>query len=293
VNFSYIFHSSTTWSFWRYALFSKEGFAKIFAAVGVQFALMEGADFFNVYTKDKYGRYAIIVMIVLAVIWVAFTRRPISSFVYNAAGNDVAIEVRIGDLFEGEGDVVVSTNTTFDTDLSSGLIDTASVQGQVATVFFNANTAEIDQQLSQALVGIEGVLKEGAVGKTTEYPIGTTATIAAHSRNFYFVAMAHLNANGNAHASPREIEDALERLWEHIRHFGDLRDVSIPLVGTGRGRTGVPRKKMVEKIAQSYVDASKSAVFINKLSIVIRPEDAANFSVNLYEIRDYLVHGIH
>ena len=105
--------------------------------------------------------------------------------------------------------------------------------------------------------------------------------------------MAHLNANGNAHASPREIEDALERLWEHIRHFGDLRDVSIPLVGTGRGRTGVPRKKMVEKIAQSYVDASKSAVFINKLSIVIRPEDAANFSVNLYEIRDYLVHGIH
>lgn len=293
MNFRYIFHSAATWSFWRYALFSKEGFAKIFAAVGVQFALMEGADFFNIYTKDKYGRYAIVVMIILAIIWVAFTRRPISSFIYNAAGNDVAVQVRIGDLFEGSNDVVVSANTTFDTDLSSGLIDTASVQGQVATRFFNANTSEMDRQIDEALAGIDGAKKENPAGKTIEYPIGTTAALKAHSRTFYFVAMAHLNAQGNAHASPREVEDALDQLWQHIRKSGDLRDVSIPLVGTGRGRTGVPRKKMVEKIAQSYVDASKSGVFINRLDIVIRPEDARNFSVNLYEIRDYLVHGLH
>jgi hypothetical protein len=64
-------------------------------------------------------------------------------------------------------------------------------------------------------------------------------------------------------------------------------------MGTGRGRTGYPRKKMSERIAQSFVDGSQNQIFANRLSIVIRPEDAENFGVNLYQIRDYLMQGIH
>ena len=289
----YFFKSIITFSFWRYALLSGDAVAKFFAIVGVQYALMDMADFFSLYTKDKYSHYAIVVMITIAVLWVIVTRRPIIRFLHKVPGKDFDIEVRISDLFENTNDVVVSTNTTFDTDMASGLIDTDSVQGQVATRFFNANTAEIDRQLDIDLSAVQGSQHANALGKKIEDPIGTIARVKSHNRTFYFVAMSRLNAQGNAGATSREIEDALEATWTFVRTHGNLRNLSIPLIGTGRGRTGIPRKKMVERIAQSFVDGSKNHTFSNRLSVVIRPEDAENFSVNLYQIRDYLVQGLH
>ena len=289
----YFFKSLLTFSFWRYALLSGEAFAKIFAIVGMQYAIMDMADFFSVYTKDKYSRYAIIGMLLVAIIWVVARRRPITRFGYKIPGKDFAVEVRIGDLFDGTNDVIVSTNTTFDTDMASGLIDTDSIQGQVATRFFNANTTEIDRQLNLDLANSQGVQRDDAPGKPLEYPIGTVARVKSHNRTFYFVAMSRLSAQGNASATPRQIEDALSETWTFVRTQGSVRDLSVPLMGTGRGRTGIQRKKMVERIAQSFVDGSNQQVFSNQLSIVIRPQDAEKFMVNLYQIRDYLVQGLH
>ncbi|MDK2757416.1 MAG: DUF6430 domain-containing protein [Blastomonas fulva] len=251
------------------------------------------ADFFNIYTKDKYSRYAVVAMFVIAIIWVAVRRRPITRFSYQLPGKDFSIEVKIGDLFEGDSDVVVSTNTTFDTDMAGGLIDTDSVQGQVATRFFNANTVEIDRQLALDLAAVQGMQRPNAPGKQTEYPIGTVARVRSHNRTFYFVAMSQLNDQGTAGSSPRDIDVALEKTWLFIRSHGSVRDLSIPLMGTGRGRTSIPRKKMVERIAQSFTDGSTNQVFSNRLRIFIRPQDAENFAVNLYQIRDYLVQGLH
>lgn len=289
----YFLKSIITFSFWKYALLSGEAIAKIFAIVGVQYALMDMADFFSIYTKDKYSRYAVIAMLVIAVIWVAASRRPITRFAYKVPGKDFAIEVKIGDLFDGDSDVVVSTNTTFDTDMAGGLIDTDSVQGQVATRFFNANTVEIDRQLALDLASVKSTQRANAPGKQTEYPIGTVARVKSHNRTFYFVAMSRLNDQGTAGSTPRDIEDALEATWSFVRSHGSVRDISIPLMGTGRGRTGVQRKKMVERIAQSFIDGSTRQVFSNRLCIFIRSQDAENFAVNMYEIRDYLIQSLH
>lgn len=289
----YFIKSVFTFSFWRYAVFSGEAIAKIFAIVGLQYAVMDMADFFSIYTKDQYSRFAILVMAALAIIWVIITRRPITRFLYKVPGRDCAVEVRIGDLFDGENDVIVSTSTTFDTDMAGGLIDTDSVQGQVSTRFFNANTAEVDRQLAIDLASYVGVQRTNAPGKKLEYPIGTVARVKSHSRMFYFVAMSRLNDQGNASTTLRDVEDALEKTWDFIHRNGDLRDISIPIMGTARGRVGVPRKKMVERIAQSFVDAGEGFSFSNKLTIFVRPVDADKFSVNLYQIRDYLVQGVH
>lgn len=289
----YFFKSVATVSFWRYSLLSGEAVAKILAIVGLQYMILDMADFFSIYTKDRYSHYAVLVMAVVAVCCVIVTRRPIIRFLYKVPGKDFTVEVRIGDLFDGSNDVIVSTNTTFDTDMAGGLIDTDSIQGQVATKFFNANTTEIDQQLSADLASVQGTPRANAPGKNVEYPIGTVARVKTHNRTFYFVAMSRLNDQGNASSSSRDIEDALESTWIFVRTNGSLRDLSVPLIGTGRGRTGIPRKKMVERIAQSFVDGAKDQVFSNRLSIVIRPRDAENFVVNLYQIRDYLVQGLH
>ena len=254
--------------------------------------LMEIMDFLGIYTKDKYSQFALFPLLFIAIGWVVITRRPIRKIAYKLPNKDYQIEVRIGDLFDGNADVIVSSNTTFDTNMANGLIATESVQGQVATKFFGSNTDAIDEQLEAELANVEFEERADAPGKKREYPIGTVARVKSHGRTFYFVAMARLNENGTASSTVREVEDALSSLWAYVTEFGELRDIAVPIVGTGRGRIGFPRKKMVERIAQSFADGSTETIFSNRLSIVVRPEDAENFGVNLYEIRDYLVQSL-
>ncbi len=254
---------------------------------------MELFDFLGIYTKDRYSGYAIIPIFLFAISYVVITRRPITRVSYKLPNKDYVVEVRIGDVFDGSNDVIVSTNTTFDTSMADGLIATDSLQGQVAVQFFQSNTDEIDHQLESELANASAQQRDDAPGKKREYPIGTVARVRSHGRIFYFVAMSRLSANGTASSTLRDVEDALELLWKYIISHGELRSLSVPLMGTGRGRTGYPRKKMVERIAQSFADGSKERIFSNRLSIVVRPEDAENFGVNLYEIRDYLIQSLH
>jgi hypothetical protein len=65
------------------------------------------------------------------------------------------------------------------------------------------------------------------------------------------------------------------------------------LMGTGRGRIEMPRKKIVERIAQSFAYASRNKIFSNKLIIVVYPGDAEKFAINLFEVKDYLIQSLH
>jgi len=65
--------------------------------------------------------------------------------------------------------------------------------------------------------------------------------------------------------------------------------LAVPVIGTGRGRIKLSRKKMIALIAESFVKASSQAKFTDRLVIVVRPEDACRFAVNLYDIKDHLV----
>lgn len=289
----YFFKSLATFSFWKYALFSTQAMGKLLAVIGALYGFMEILDFFSIVTKDRYSKYAIVPMILFAVVYVVVTRRPIRRVTFKSPSKDYKIDVRIGDLFTGDDDVIVSTNTTFDTNMSNGLIHVDSIQGQVATRFFQSNTDQIDQQLSADLAHAQGMERADAPEKKLEYPIGTVARVKGHGRTFYYVAMSRLSAHGTAGTSIREVEDALDALWTFILQHGERKNLAIPLMGTGRGRTGVLRKRMAERIAHSFANGSNDRVFADKLSIVIRPEDAENFEVNLYEVRDFLVQSLH
>ena len=69
----------------------------------------------------------------------------------------------------------------------------------------------------------------------------------------------------------------------------NYRNSQSPVIGTGRGRLGMSRKKMIGLIAESFVKASERGKFTDRLVIVVRPEDAARFEVNLYDVKDHLV----
>jgi len=116
----YFLASIKTFSYWRYALFSKGAVAKIFAIMGVLYLFIELLDTFGVYTKARYNKYGLIIVILFAVVIAVVTRRPVSRVRYKIPKKDFAFEVRVGDIFDASGEIVVSSNTTFDTDMSSG-----------------------------------------------------------------------------------------------------------------------------------------------------------------------------
>ena len=289
----YFFESIRTRAYWRYALFSGEAIGKFFAVVGILYLCVDLADAFNIYKKDQHSYYGLIFLVVLALLYVLSTRRPLSRVSYKIPQKDFAVEVLIGDLFKIPGEVIISTSSTFDTDMSSGLIAVTSLQGQLATNYFNGQTTEIDRQIEMSLSGEQFTINERRPGKTKEYSIGTVARVSAHSKNFYLVAMSHMDENRNASSDLKMIYEALEKLWVNLASKAEVGDIVMPLMGTGRGRVAYPRKKIIERIAQSFADACNQRAFSNKLIIVVRPEDASKFSLNLFQVRDYLGQSLH
>src|SRR5262249_49797789 len=161
--------------------------------------------------------------------------------------------------------IVVSTNTTFDTDMAGGLISPKSLQGQGVARFFDGNTEELDRHIRKSLSGVQ-FSDALSPGNKKRYPIGTVAKICADGKNFYFLAMAELNEHGNAQSDQSKVEAALESLWDYVSQQGEIGDLAIPAVGTGRGRLELPRTKVIELIAQSFANASREKVFANKLA---------------------------
>lgn len=292
-NLHYFWHSVRTWAYWKYALFSSHSRATFFSSLGGIWLLLEMLNFFHLIDQSDIPPYGILWAIGLSILIVIFTRRPVSKICYKIPHKDITIEVVIGDLFSMEGQKIISTNNTFDTDMGSGLIAANSLQGQFANKYFPGNVTELDQKIEEALNGIDFSSVENPLKKDKRYDIGTVAKIISGKEKFYLLAMAELNANGTADSGGLpNIRRALEGVWKFIASHGENDPVIVPLLGTGRGRVSTPRKKMIEIHAQSFINASKDRIFSNKLIIAIWPDDAKNFEINLFEIKDYLTHSL-
>ncbi|MFH6988417.1 macro domain-containing protein [Flavobacterium collinsii] len=276
----YILNSILSTAYWRY-IFSFEGLKSIFAIFGTIWLIAETLDFFKVYTRDQYGSYAFFIFMVLSVIFSILLKRPIKSISVSFPEYDFSIDVRIADLFSLSGATMISTNTQFEADVAGGRIAVDSLQGQFTAKYFTGNQIELIKNLQEKLA---------ALNTTTPYPIGTTIPIHTHGKTFYFTAMSTLGEGGNASSTISEIEVSLNGLWDYVRNSGQLQELIVPVIGTGRGRVKISRKKMIALIAESFAKASLQHKFSSKLIIAVRPEDAQNFGMNLYDIKDHLVH---
>jgi hypothetical protein len=286
------FASYLTRSYWKYALFSKQAGADLLKALGAQNLIIGLLDSFKVIPRDTLPGITFWAMLLISVVWVLLSRRPVLKVTYKIPKKDFCYEVRIGDLLSSKEDIVVSTNTTFDTDMASGLISPKSIQGQVVARFFDGKTDELDKQLKKALAGMP-YTDAISPGNKKRYSFGTVVKIPAHGKNFYFLAMSELNEHGTAQSTQSQIATSLEKLWEFVGSQGEIGELAMPPIGTGRGRLQLPRRKVIELIAQSFADASQEKTFANKLAIVVHPDDAKRYEVNLFEIRDYLAMSLH
>ena len=270
-------------AYWHYIFLSRSGISSIFGIFGGIYLLVEVLDFFNIFTRDRYGSFAFLIFILVSIVVSIAIRRPIKCISVSLPLNDIIVEVRITDLFEVNGAIVISTNSVFEADVAGGKIALDSLQGQFTSRYFTGNQSELILKISE---------KTRTLKSIPPYPMGTTIQISTHGKVFYFTVMADLNEQGTASTTPEKIKDSLDGLWNYVRESGELQDLVISVIGTGRGRLKIPRKKMICLIAESFMKSSNQGKFAERLIIAIRPEDAQKFGVNLYDIKDSLAHTL-
>lgn len=275
----YFIDSITSIAYWKYVLFSRQGIHSALAIFGALYLFVQALDFFKIYNEDEYSSWAFLFILAISIFISIITRRPTSSISVNLPNLDSCVEVRIGNIFEAEGAVMISTNTNFESDVAGGKIAPTSLQGQFTGRYYTGNQNELIETIDKQLEG-----------KKAPFPMGTTIPVTTHGKTFYFTAMSNLNDSGNAYTTPQELGEALKGLWGYVKNTGELQQLAIPLVGTGRGRVILTRRKVVRLIVESFVEASKNGPITDHLVIAIRPEDASRFKVNLYDVKDHLNH---
>ena len=226
---------------------------------------------------------------IIAGLWWAWPSLSVKSQI---AGTDAEIEIRVCDLFEQAGTLVVSSNTTFDTAMEDGTISKTSTQGQYTTRFC-APLEDLDRQIAARLdrepfKSLTPNIKP--YGKTKAYPIGTVAPVTCGGKSAYFVAIARLNANRNASADREDILDALPKLWEFVRTRGDLAPIAMPIVGTGFARVAATREELIREIVKSFIAAAHAGRFCEHLTIAISEKDFREKKIILPRLGSFLEH---
>lgn len=214
---------------------------------------------------------------------------PPLNIVDKIQGKDIAIRIIVGDIFNQAGDVVVSTNSTFDTTFNNDFISPNSVQGQL-TLHEYDKVDYLDQEIKKQLNSCAPVqIHSRSESKKKQYEIGTIIKLN-HRSSFrsYWVAMADVNEYGKPNGKFENLQICLESLWRYIGEKGHMSRINIPILGSGKTGINENRFTILKEIIFSFVAYAKEQKITEELVICIHPSDLRSEKIDIYELRKYL-----
>ena len=278
----------------KYYIFSPDWrrgfFIHLLAVYGVLWSVTEPIPVFYEDTKPFFsaiGGWFYLVGFVVAFLWC----RPKTVFGYQLNNRDVTIEIRIADAFKVLGDLVVPTNTTFDTDLDGNIPTANSIQGEFTRRYYDSEVHHLDLDIEKALAKenyASDKLPQKKSGKNRQYPIGTVIQLKKADRLFYLVANSHINDGRRAITNIENVKESLVKLWLYINEKGAKDEIVIPLVGTGKGKVMEKREDIILEIIRSFIASCSSGNYCDKLTIAIYPPDVTKHKINLNNLQDFL-----
>jgi hypothetical protein len=194
-----------------------------------------------------------------------------------------------GDLFDQPTQRVIGFSDTFDTVVGgTGLIDAASLQGQLLEREYGGNAASLDRELASELRAVRPRTRERRsakpFGKLMRYPVGTTVVLGGRPRLVYAVACSRIGNDGVARSSVEDLGTSLHRLWDAVQLHGRLEPVAMPLLGAGLSRLDkVDVESLVRMILFSFLLRSREQLISRELRIVLRPRDFARLDLRELE----------
>lgn len=275
---------------YRKTIFSSRMFSRaageFFAAAGILAVLLDiiTIQFPNSFS---YGWPGLLITLVLGIAVALFRAFPRQSFSVAFSQPDMKITMRVGDLFQQDGHLVIGFCDTFDTEIGN-IISSSSVQGQFLMKIYDNNRTRLDHDLDAALPTENFQVDPTRLsGKNKRYPIGTTAVLSGQGRKFFCCAYSKMGDSFKVSSGINNLWDALQNLWQKIRVEGEQKSIIIPVIGSNLARVpGVSHSLLIKLIILSYVVNSRMEPIAKELKVVIHNADAEK--VNFLEIKDFI-----
>ncbi len=280
----------TSKNYWVYIFSLKKSINAILATIGAIWLIVEATSFFSQPLADFF-KAKWLWLLIIAVIWIIYENWPQTEFCYKLKDRDIRIQISIGDLFNYPGDLIIPTNSSLDTSFDDNLISKHSTQGQFTLKYYNESRF-LDQDIQIYLTGRSPIeeLPNKKKGNKYRYEIGEIVKLKLpKDKVAYMPISSTMNNEGIASTNFDNILVSLGKLWEFLIEKGELNNLNMPILGTGRGRILETRETIIKTIIESFISAtSSSKKFCNKLNIVIHPKDFAEHNINIKELRDFL-----
>jgi hypothetical protein len=195
------------------------------------------------------------------------------SIKYEIPSLGTKIELKVGDLLkEKKSTIVIPVNDVFDTNLGQ-IISPDSVQGQFTNKYYLGDIPNLDSDIQVACRDSEKYAiydEDKKYGKNKRYPLGTTISLG-HSQKFFLTVVAKME---NDHKKVQKVlaDDlwiTLSQLWDFTRNNNSLDPISLPIIGSGRGRSSVNTKTLIKMIILSFYSKSKEEKISNHITIYL------------------------
>lgn len=202
------------------------------------------------------------------------------------------IDVLYADIFEivnkemnaSKKNIVIPSNTSFETKLEDrvgndviSLVSENTIHGQwiMSLEKKGINLLEIDSQIQNSLKRSKiskCKVRNTTVGKQDVYPIASVARVVISNINYYLLALSDFDDNNKAQSNISNIRKVINTVIDYYDVEGQGYDIYIPLIGTGRSRTGLTLQDSYELIKELLLQR-KDEIF-GRVHIVIYPAQA-------------------
>ncbi|MEO1667655.1 MAG: macro domain-containing protein [Chloroflexota bacterium] len=279
---------------WIYSFSLSAAVKQFLTSLGFLWLLTEVANFFFPHRTEVLVSDRPFVFLGLAILHAFWSIRPKTIYRHTLRDRDVDIEIRVVDIFQIRGDLIVPINDLFQADIGGRMVNAKSVQGSLLRRYYDSVPDRLQADIYAWLEKFpyeystpENVMLDGMEFK--KYPIGSVVPVNANNRKVYLLANTSINGKGTATScSEDELLQALRSLWVYVSTKGSHGHLVIPLIGTQHGRLPLKRQRVVQHILRTFVESCADSSYCKTLTVVIYPPDVKRHRINLNEINDIL-----
>jgi len=213
--------------------------------------------------------YWFITVVIFAILITAIIRiYPKNRISIKLKNTNTKIVLEFGDIWKENHNIVVAANEYFDSEIGK-CVSPRSLHGQFIEQILGGKKTIFDDEIEKSLKKNSYQVEKREIGKDRKYDIGTVGIVTFSEKKYLILALSNTNEKYEAYTTPSSFLNALAGLWAKARSECNGFSLSMPLIGTGLGRLGLPEMSVIELIIISILKSTKESEIASEIRLVL------------------------